>query len=241
MRWEAGVNLSELLSNDGVVQNLEPPPYSILKYPLRETDSDPMGISDYLVAFATKSRAYCVGCVDMVNSTRISASLSRDNLMKYYETFLNSMAVIVGKFDGKVIKNVGDCLLFYFPLSENGNNLEHVRRSIDCGLVMTKAQKIISRELILKKLPSLNYRISMDYGSVIIMNTNKSVEIDMIGPPVNMCTKINHLAQNNEFVIGGDLREIVKKIEKYSFKQIRGYNVGFKSAYPAYKVQLKNR
>lgn len=66
-----------------------------------------MNVSDYLVAFTTQSHSYCVGCADMVNSTKISASLSRYKLSLYYETFLNSMAKIIGNFEGKVIKNMG--------------------------------------------------------------------------------------------------------------------------------------
>ncbi len=61
-----------------------------------QTKSQTMMVSDYLVAFATQSHSYCVGYVDMVNSTKISASLSRDKLSLYYETFLNSMAKIIG-------------------------------------------------------------------------------------------------------------------------------------------------
>ena len=76
--------------------------------------SPSMGISDYLVAFSTQSQGLCVACVDMQNSTKISANLPSYKLSKYYEVFLNSMSKIIGKFGGKVIKNVGDCLLYYF-------------------------------------------------------------------------------------------------------------------------------
>ena len=44
--------------------------------------------SDYLVTFSTRSQKYCVGFVDVVNSTKISASLSSSKISKYYEIFL---------------------------------------------------------------------------------------------------------------------------------------------------------
>ena len=39
--------------------------------------------SDYLVAFSSTSPKFCVGYVDIVNSTKISASLPPEKLSKY--------------------------------------------------------------------------------------------------------------------------------------------------------------
>ncbi|EGG42063.1 Adenylyl cyclase class-3/4/guanylyl cyclase [Candidatus Nitrosarchaeum limnium SFB1] len=193
--------------------------------------------SDYLVAFSTQTKRYCVGCVDMVNSTKIATHLTQKQLTVYYEMFLNSMSKIIGRFGGRVIKNVGDCLLYYF--SDLENSQEIMKKCLDCGISMTVAQPIICKQLESKGLPRLDYRVSMDYGPVIIMNTSDSASIDLIGPPVNICAKINRCANKNEFVIGGDLKEIVKKIEGYKFEQTIGYNVGLPRTYPVYTVNRK--
>ncbi len=243
MNWELDMNWDQILDpNGGFEQNSAElihqsrPNKDLVP---EQNESQVMNVSDYLVAFTTQSHSYCVGCVDMVNSTKISASLSSYKLSFYYETFLNSMAKIIANFEGKVIKNIGDCLLYYFPLSENCSDLDHVSKSLDCGITMIKVQQMISKELVSNGLPSLSYRVSADYGNVVIMNTNNSKEIDMIGPPINMCSKINRSAKSNEFVIGGDFYEIVKKMPKYKFKEISEYDAGFKLGYPVYKVQSK--
>ena len=192
--------------------------------------------SDYLVAFSTSPHSYCVGCVDMVNSTKISAVIPSNKLCGYYETFLNSMSKIIGKFGGKVIKNVGDCLLYYFPDTMPSKKDGH-KNCLDCGLAMIEAQPILCQQLISKKLPCISYRVSADFGRVLLMNTTDSLSIDLIGPPVNMCAKINHCAKQNEFVIGSDLYEAAKKPTGYKFQQISSYDVGFKHSYPVYKVR----
>ena len=33
----------------------------------------------------------------------------------YYSVFINTMAAIVRNFDGTIIKNTGDSLIYYFP------------------------------------------------------------------------------------------------------------------------------
>ena len=194
----------------------------------------------YVVNFLETSQSYCVGLVDIVNSTKISASLTQHKLSKYYEVFLNSMAQIVEKFGGFVIKNIGDSLLFYFPDSSKSSKSYDFKNCLECGLAMIEEHEIINKILKKEKLPSLNYRISADYGEVSIMKTNGSSNIDVFGTPVNMCTKINHAAPKNSIVIGGDLYRTAKKLDSFSYRMINSYSLGMKFMYPVYYVSKKN-
>jgi class 3 adenylate cyclase len=194
-----------------------------------------LSTSDYLVTFSTKSQSYCVGYVDIVNSTKISASLPSSNIAQYYEIFLNSMSKIIGRFNGKVIKNLGDCLLYYFPNSEDSSEVG-MKNCLNCGVAMVKANEFISEELKSKNLPKLNYRISSDFGNVVLMNTSVSPNVDLIGPPVNMCAKINHCASKNEFVIGGDIYQYVKHFNEFEYNEVKSCDGGFEYSYPVYKV-----
>jgi hypothetical protein len=54
-----------------------------------------------------------------------------------------------------------------------------------------------------------------------------------------MCAKINRLALKNQFVIGGDLFQMVKDFKIYQFKEISEFSVGFKLSYPVYSVSDK--
>jgi class 3 adenylate cyclase len=194
----------------------------------------------YVVNFLETSQSYCVGLVDIVNSTQISASLSQHKLSKYYEIFLNSMAQIVEKFGGFVIKNIGDSLLFYFPDSSKSSNSYDFKNCLECGLTMIEEHENINKILKKEMLPPLNYRISADYGEVSIMKTNGSSNIDVFGTPVNMCTKINHGATKNSIVIGSDLYRTAKKLDSYSYQMINSYSIGMKFVYPIYCVRRKN-
>ena len=194
----------------------------------------------YVVNFLETSQSYCVGLVDIVNSTQISASLTQHKLSKYYEVFLNSMAQIIEKFGGFVIKNIGDSLLFYFPDSSKSSKSYDFKNCLECGLTMIEEHGNINKILKKEKLPPLNYRISADYGEVSIMKTNGSSNIDVFGTPVNMCTKINHGATKNSIVIGSDLYRTAKKLDSYSYQMINSYSIGMKFVYPIYCVRRKN-
>jgi class 3 adenylate cyclase len=194
-----------------------------------------MGSADYMVAFSGLTNSYCIGIVDMVNSTKISAEMNEIEWCQYYEIFLNSMAKILPKFGGTVIKNQGDSLLYYFPETSKGTKISF-KRCLESSLSLIEEHDILCENLNKKGLPALNYRVSIDYGKVVLMNSNNSSTPDLIGPPVNMCSKINHLAEPNGVVIGGDLYQNIKQIKDYHYSQKKGFSVGFKYTYPVYAV-----
>lgn len=196
-----------------------------------------MNISDYMIAFSGQTNSYCVGIVDMVESTKISARLPVGKLGRYYQIFLNLMADTLSRFGGKVIKNIGDSLLFYFPASSKGKKYGFMSCLEGC-LEMIDMHDHVCMCAKNEGLPNINYRISCDYGSVIMTKSSENTT-DMLGPPLNMCAKINHFAQNNGFVIGADLYEMVKKIDDYSFSSCKSYNSNQKFQYPVYAVTRK--
>jgi len=194
---------------------------------------------NYLVDFSGESNNYCVGFVDISNSTQISATLKHEKMSKYYEIFLNSMANIVEKFDGFVIKNIGDSLLYYFPESSKSSTRFGFLSCIECSLTMIDSRDLINTKVKNEDLPPLNYRVSADYGKVTIIKSDNSSAIDIVGVPVNICSKINPSATQNGAVIGSDLYQLVKDFDDYNYNQIKAYSVGLKQSYPIYSVQRK--
>ena len=198
------------------------------------TDQQNLPTEKYSVTFCPETESYCVGMVDMVDSTRISAVLGSEKMSRYYQIFINSMSKILNEFRGQVVKNIGDCLLFYFPTPESKSQSDYLIECLECSFALVESHDFICEYLKRENLPCLNYRVSMDYGNIVLMKTSNSNSIDMIGTPINMCSKINHSAPTNGIVVGGDIREMIKKISQYQFTEIEGYSIGLKSIYAIY-------
>ena len=195
-------------------------------------------ISQDTIRFSGDHEDFVVGIVDIVNSTRVSAYLSKEKVCKYYSIFINSMGTIVKEFGGKVVKNIGDSLLFYFPnTSSHGQLPASLLDSLYCGQTMLKDREIINSIMADEKLPDLNYRISMDYGIITTAKCNGSDYDDIFGPPVNISAKINHYAVPNSMVIGGDLYEMVKIFKEFKFRFVKDFSNGFRFKYPVYGVR----
>ena len=77
----------------------------------------------------------------MVNSTQVTAEIiDPEKLRKYYGIFLNTIAAIARNFRAKIIKNAGDCLIFYFPKTTDSNNKSAFRDVLECCITVISAR-----------------------------------------------------------------------------------------------------
>jgi two-component system, OmpR family, response regulator ChvI len=197
------------------------------------------------ISFLDHSQNYCVCFVDMVNSTKITAEISdRRKIGQYYAIFLNTMAIVAKNSGAKIVKNAGDALIFYFPETSDSDNEAAFNNVFECFTTMILARDIINSKLHSESLPSISYRISADYGRVEVATSTSSKGEDLFGSTMNVCAKINSMAEPNGIVIGGDLYQIIKSfyfINRYDFRELRGgYSIGFNHKYPVYRALSKN-
>ena len=189
------------------------------------------------IAFSGQVQASCVCFVDIVDSTKISDRLSPADLSRYYEIFLNGIAAIAKKFGARIVKNVGDALIFYFEVGDNSDTAAY-RNVLDCGIGMGNAAGELNARMMGETLPPISYRISADYGQVAVAKSQSSQREDLFGPAMNICAKINRLARPNGLVIGERLYEIVRALEGFDFTAA-GESLFGKTSYPSFHVVAK--
>jgi len=196
-------------------------------------DVEKIDHSNNMISFESISQNYCVGIVDIVNSTQNIAKLTQDKARTYYSVFLNTVGYVIQNNGGKVVKNIGDGILFYFPKHSSVHNYN---TPLDCGIKILDALDLINSIFSKKKISPIHYRISLDYGPLMIAKFSTSSCSDIFGPTVNLCAKINHLAKQDQLVVGGDLYQITKKSKEYKFKQVEKFQSILKQDYPIYSV-----
>ena len=198
------------------------------------------------ISFLGHSQNYCICFVDMIDSTKITARIADpEKIRKYYSIFINTMAAVARNFYAKIIKNNGDCLIYYFQKTSDSTNKSAFKDVLECGLRMIAASRIIDITLGKEGLPPIKYRISADYGRVEVAKSTSSQCDDLFGSTMNLCAKINARAAANGMVIGDGLYQIVKKScfdDDYHFQGLGEYSIiDFKHKYPIYSVIGKNR
>ncbi len=193
---------------------------------------------DILLKFSQHKQNDCVGVIDMINSTKISDELSDENVTKLYEIFLNFMAEIVRKYNGEVIKTIGDALLFRFPNVDPRNHAV-MKNILECCLSMIESDAKLKEQLKAENMPKFNYKVSLTYGSVNVAQSTTSNVSDIFGPTVNRCFKINSLCPENCLVIGDTMYEILKDFHEYEFAQLCFIGIKQKYGYTIFEVRRK--
>ena len=193
---------------------------------------------EILLKFSQHVQNDCVGVIDMKDSTKISGKLSDESITKMYGIFLNFMAKIVRQYNGEVVKNIGDALMFRFPNIEP-NDSASMKNVLECCLFMIESHDQLKKQLEAENLPELNYKISATYGSVKVAESTTSNIADIFGPTVNRCFKINSLCPKNSIVVGINLYNVLKDFPEYEFMQFCSIEMKQKYGYSIFEVKRR--
>ena len=203
------------------------------------------------IRFSEDSIKSCVGFIDLVDSTKNTITMEGlENIRKYYSTFINSITETVKSYRGKIVKNIGDCLLFYFPKTTDNKNIDAFREAIECCFKILDERYSINQELVRQHLPPFNYRISIDYGVVELALVGDYSQIDLFGSTVNLCSKINSsssLSAPNEIIMGDNIYKILKSfptiaiVNNYDFIKNGELKITETNRYSTYNIRGRRR
>lgn len=168
-----------------------------------------------------------------------------NDIRKYYSIFINTMATVADNFGAKIVKNIGDSVMYYFPTTADLSNKHAFQTVLECCVDMSAAVSVISDKLKEEYLPPMQYRISVDYGIVQIAATKTSQGDDLFGSTVSLCAKINKIAQPGTILIGSDFFRVLKSIpsisDDYELTPTGEYSIiGMRYSYPLYSVRSKH-
>ena len=198
------------------------------------------------VRFSGVSIKSCVGFIDLVDSTKNIATMDNlESIKKYYSTFINSISKIVKSYGGKVLKNIGDCILFYFPKTSDINDTNSFQKAIECDFKILEERYKINDELTRKHLPPFNFRMSLDYGVLDLALVGDYSQTDLFRSTLNLCSKIDSSSFSipNNIIIGDRLYKVLKSsniVNNYYFINNGEYKITETNRYPTYNIRRIN-
>jgi adenylate cyclase len=119
-----------------------------------------------------------VGFADIVSFTALSNEITRERIGDLVELFESRCADVVAKNSGRVIKSIGDSVLFV--------NDDPIRAYDTAEGIIS----VIGRD---KRMPDV--RVGLASGSVVMRMG------DVFGPPVNMAARLTQVARRNRIII----------------------------------------
>jgi class 3 adenylate cyclase len=179
--------------------------------------------------------------IDIVNSSVKVRSLSSEQAGEYYQTFIESASGLIESYGGYVLKNVGDCVIGFFPCGRYV--VENHDKAVACGLAVSDMLRSLSHYFVEKGIPPVEARISADFGPAKVIGLRSRdgySTIDLFGIALNSTAKILRYASPGQMVIGDNLFWYLIEDKTFEFKLINRFDIWGKHNYPVYSVKLGN-
>ena len=145
--------------------------------------------------------------VDLVGSTTMTLEMPEEKIAIIVSSFSQEMAAVIRQHHGYVLKFVGDAVIGYF-IGE-GNGLLASDNAVSCAKSMISViQKGINPILNQYDYPDLMVKIGVDFGQNIVVRYGADVKnshVDLMGPAMNIASKIQNMAKPNQILIGDDV------------------------------------
>ena len=202
------------------------------------------------VKFTDDSIKCCVCFIEFesaIHNTAIADDSS--NIREYYSTVINSLSEIIKRYNGKIVKSLGDRLLCYFLNFSDLNNEKAFEDVFECGLEILEKREDMNKELLKNNnLPPVErYKISIDYGIIDLALAGDNYQLDIFGSAVNICSKINSsssLSPKNEIIIGNNFYRILKSfpniLNNYNFVNKGELKLTENIGYPTYIIERRS-
>ncbi len=177
---------------------------------------------DFLSSREKDKMCFIILLIDLKGSTKMSQQLAAEVNAKIIQVYSHEMALLVDKFNGFVLKYVGDGLIANFP---EPNLIGMTDNALDCTACM-KRMILNGLNPVLKEkgLPELAFRIGLDSGEAIVVTIGAGAvkqHKDLISETINISAKIQAKAGANQIFIGESTalalhtawRQRIKKVE----------------------------
>jgi len=158
---------------------------------------------EFLRALERDKLKFVILCIDIVGSTKLSASLPLEDFKRLIELFSREIGNVVTLHRGYVLKYTGDGLIAYFP---EPNFIGMNDNAVDSAVTMKMlVEQVLNAVLVERGKTPLGIRIGIDSGEAavaIVGEPSTKQHKDIIGLTINFAAKIQAIASPGGIVIG---------------------------------------
>jgi class 3 adenylate cyclase len=178
-------------------------------------DLSTLKCNHYLRRHVNNKTKLVVLCVDLVGSTKLSLSLSPQELISIINIFSTEMSIIISGHGGYILKYIGDEVIAIFPAEFDSGKA--CFNALYSAKTMVRIINQIINPVLCNKLPQIKVKIGIDLGESMVVLYGKNLDtshIDLIGSGISIAAKITALAKPNQILISENVFENVVNISK---------------------------
>lgn len=144
--------------------------------------------------------------VDLVGSTEMATRLDAEDMRNVITSYQNTVAGVVGRYDGFVAKFMGDGVLCYFGWPRAGE--DDAERAVRAGLAIIDSVRSISAP----DGSVLATRIGVATGVVIVgdlIGSGATQEAAVVGETPNLAARLQSIAKPDQLVLPSETRRLL--------------------------------
>jgi adenylate cyclase len=162
---------------------------------------------------------------DLVGSTKMSMTLSIDDLVSIIRAFVHQISHVVDSQGGYVLKYVGDAVISFFPICiDNQNKCLASVTTVECAKLVVNAIKDEINSILYKiyHYPELFVKIGIDAGenAIVQFGYERHSPIDILGYSMNIASKIMSITGANKISIGENIYKSLNPELKDEFHEL---------------------
>jgi class 3 adenylate cyclase/HAMP domain-containing protein len=144
---------------------------------------------------------------DLRGFTALSERLEPEQVVKMLNGYFEIMVEVVHQYNGTIIEIIGDSLLVIFGAPQEMP--DRAQRATACAIATQNAMAEVNEENRNKGLPELEMGIGLHNTEVIVGNigSSKRIKYSVVGPGVNMASRIESYTVGGQILISESVRE----------------------------------
>jgi adenylate cyclase len=147
---------------------------------------------------------------DLAGFTALSEKLAPAEVAEMLEGFFTPAVEAIFEEGGTLDKFIGDCVMAFFgaPVPQT----DHAQRAVRAALRILIAQKSWNESRAARGLPTLDVRIAVNSGPVVVgdVGSRKRVDYTVLGNTVNVAARLEaYVGEAGEITIGGETQGLL--------------------------------
>ncbi len=168
----------------------------------------------------------------------------QDLTLRVLNLFFTEMIRVAEEYGGNVEKNTGDGLMIYFNDGEGTPGEKGTKRAVSAALTMLAANEYLIKPILrATPTPEIEFRASIDYGSVTIARLGPPRRFNSnaaIGTTANFASKMLRQARAGDIVLGESARNQLPSDWQANWTELLPIDTGWRyrlsgNLYPIYR------
>jgi len=134
---------------------------------------------------------------DLRGFTQMTEDRPLEQVVDIMNDYFGLVGAAATRHGGEVVQFIGDAILIYFAVPEDGLDAIACRHALDCAVEARRELANWNRQRDSKGLPPIDFGLGLDFGDIIHVNVGTAGRqaFNIIGPAVNRAARIEELTK----------------------------------------------